>query len=238
MPRTRDTDATRLRLSEAVFTTLADRGPVGLTLRAVAERAGCTTGLVLHTFPNKQALLLHARDVLHERTRLRADRVESDASDPAAALRAVVAAALPTDEATLAEARVWIGFLAAALSDPVLVERHADNSGAFADRLARLLTSADESAGVAGATETGATEAGATEAGATEDGATGAGATGAGATEAGAAGDVTVRAAALAAAVEGVSSLAAGDPERWPPVRQRAVLDRAVSDALGRRLPG
>lgn len=209
MPRTRDADATRLRLSEAVFTTLADRGPVGLTLRAVAERAGCTTGLVLHTFPNKQALLLHARDVLHERTRLRADRVESDANDPAAALRAVVAAALPTDEATLAEARVWIGFLAAALSDPVLVERHADNSGAFADRLARLLTSAD----VAGATE-------------------------AGATEAGAAGDVTVRAAALAAAVEGVSSLAAGDPERWPPVRQRAVLDRAVSDALGRRLPG
>lgn len=214
MPRTRDADATRLRLSEAVFTTLADRGPVGLTLRAVAERAGCTTGLVLHTFPNKQALLLHARDVLHERTRLRADRVESDASDPAAALRAVVAAALPTDEATLAEARVWIGFLAAALSDPVLVERHADNSGAFADRLARLLTAADEAR---------ADEAGATEAGAIGDGA---------------AGDVTVRAAALAAAVEGVSSLAAGDPERWPPVRQRAVLDRAVSDALGWRLPG
>lgn len=219
MPRTRDADATRLRLSEAVFTTLADRGPVGLTLRAVAERAGCTTGLVLHTFPNKQALLLHARDVLHERTRLRADRVESDASDPAAALRAVVAAALPTDEATLAEARVWIGFLAAALSDPVLVERHADNSGAFADRLARLLTAADE----ARATEVDATESGATESGATENGA---------------AGDVTVRAAALAAAVEGVSSLAAGDPERWPPARQRAVLDRAVSDALGRRLPG
>lgn len=224
MPRTRDTDATRLRLSEAVFTTLADRGPVGLTLRAVAERAGCTTGLVLHTFPNKQALLLHARDVLHERTRLRADRVESDASDPAAALRAVVAAALPTDEATLAEARVWIGFLAAALSDPVLVERHADNSGAFADRLARLLTAADEAR---------ATEVDATESGATEDGASEAGAIGGGA-----AGDVTVRAAALAAAVEGVSSLAAGDPERWPPVRQRAVLDRAVSDALGWRLPG
>nr|BFF15072.1 hypothetical protein GCM10025699_63750 [Microbacterium flavescens] len=90
MPRTRDTSETRRRLSEAVFTTLAELGPTGLTLRAVAERAGCTTGLVLHTFRDKQALLLHARDVLHERTRIRSDALEAAASGPVEALSAVL----------------------------------------------------------------------------------------------------------------------------------------------------
>lgn len=192
MPRTRDTSETRRRLSEAVFTTLAELGPTGLTLRAVAERAGCTTGLVLHTFRDKQALLLHARDVLHERTRIRSDALEAAASGPVEALRAVLGGALPTDPEKLAEARVWVGFLAAALGDPVLAERHAVNSRAFATRLERLVTSAHP---------TGPT-------------------------------DASDRSAALAAAVEGIAGLAAGDPERWTPARQRAALDLVI-DSTG-----
>lgn len=185
MSRTRDVSGVQQRLSEAVFTTLADRGPAGLTLRAVAERAGCTTGLVLHTFRDKRALLLHAREVLHDRTRVRSDALEAAAGDPVAAVRAVVLGALPTDHERLAEARVWVGFLAAALGDPVLEERHALNSRAFVDRLTRLLEAGDQ----------------------------------------GDRGDASVRAAALVAAVEGVSSLAAGDPERWPPARQAQTLE-------------
>ena len=185
MSRTRDVSGVQQRLSEAVFTTLADRGPAGLTLRAVAERAGCTTGLVLHTFRDKRALLLHAREVLHDRTRVRSDALEAAAGDPVAAVRAVVLGALPTDHERLAEARVWVGFLAAALGDPVLEERHALNSRAFVDRLTRLLEAGDR----------------------------------------GDRGDASVRAAALVAAVEGVSSLAAGDPERWTPARQAQTLE-------------
>jgi AcrR family transcriptional regulator len=191
VPPYRNDEARRERLSEAVFTTLADLGPSGLTLREVAARAGCTTGLVLHTFSNKQALLLHARDVLHQRTRERADLLEAGAADPVAAVRAVTLGALPTDTATLAEARVWIGFLAAALGDPVLTEHHALKSRAFTDRLTRLLEATtitmDDMA--------------------------------------------AVRASALAAAVEGISTLAAGDPQQWPPLRQRAALE-VVLDAV------
>ncbi|MFJ4295291.1 TetR/AcrR family transcriptional regulator [Curtobacterium sp. NPDC089689] len=192
MPRTRDDAAQRARLSDAVFTTLAELGPTGLTLRAVAERAGCTTGLVLHTFPDKRALLLHARDVLHERTRARAEQAESTAADPAAAVRAVALGALATDVDRAAEARVWVGFLAAALGDPVLAERHATNARAFTERLARLIGTAtglpiDASA---------------------------------------------VRAASLGAAVEGVTALAAGDPDHWTPGRQTAALDVVLSAAL------
>lgn len=192
MPRTRDESAQRARLSEAVFTTLAEAGPTGLTLRAVATRAGCSTGLVLHTFPDKRALLLHARDVLHERTRARADAVQAGAPDPAEAVRAVSLGALALDDERLAEARAWVAFLAAALGDPVLRERHVRNSRAFVDRLARLLAEAvplpPEIAGL--------------------------------------------RASALAASVEGITALAAGDPERWTPEAQRSALELALSTAL------
>ncbi|WP_423921698.1 TetR/AcrR family transcriptional regulator [Frigoribacterium sp. 2-23] len=192
MPRKRDDDAQRARLSEAVFATFADRGPTGLTLRAVAERAGCTTGLVLHAFPDKRALLLHARDVLHERTKLRADAVEREATDPRAAVRAIVLGALPTDRERIDEARVWVGFLTAALADPELATRHAANSGAFSERLTRLLM-ASSTVSRAVAVE---------------------------------------RASALAAAVEGVSSLSAGDPDGWPPARQIAAVSVTLDVVL------
>lgn len=192
MPRIRDDAAQRARLSDAVFTTLAELGPTGLTLRAVAERAGCTTGLVLHTFPDKRALLLHARDVLHERTRVRAEQAESTAPDPAAAVRAAALGALATDADRAAEARVWVGFLAAALGDPVLAERHATNARAFTERLARLIGTAT---GLPADTS-------------------------------------AARAASLGAAVEGVTALAAGDPDHWTPERQTAALDVVLRAAL------
>ena len=195
MARTRDDQAQRLLLSEAVFATLAESGPSGLTLRAVAERAGCTTGLVLHAFPDKRALLLHARDVLHERTRRRADELERTAADAASAVRAIVVGALPTDEETLADARVWVGFLAAALSDSVLAERHAENSRAFSQRLTRLLDSVEP---LSPSTS-------------------------------------SERARALVAAVEGISTLAAGDPHHWPAETQRAALDVVLSATVGDR---
>lgn len=146
MPRTRDVEAQRRDLSEAVWQVLADRGAPGLTLRAVAERAGCTTGLVLHTFRDKRALLLHARDLLHERTRTRMDASERSAFGPADALRAIVLDALPVDEQRLANSRVWIGFLAAALADQKLAERHAAHNAAFRERLTGLLRRAAPSA--------------------------------------------------------------------------------------------
>jgi AcrR family transcriptional regulator len=212
VPRLRDDDARRLQLSEAVFATLAELGPGGLTLRAVAERAGCTTGLVLHTFRDKQALLLHARDVLHERSRLRAERLEAEAvavADPAAAVQAVASASLPTDAEGLTEARVWVGFVAAALGDPVLAERHTAANRSFVARLSRLLEAARGPAGtdVDGDAGTG-----------DPDGAA----------------DTAARASALVAAIEGIATLTAGDPGAWPAERQHAALAVTLTAVLAR----
>ncbi|MEW1957016.1 TetR family transcriptional regulator C-terminal domain-containing protein [Kineococcus sp. NPDC059986] len=139
MPRHRDVDAQRRRLSAAVWAVLARDGLPGLTLRAVADEAGCTTGLVLHTFDGKGALLRHARDLLHERTGLRADAATGAATGPAAALREVLLHALSLTDEKREEARVWVGFLAAALPDDDLRTVHVRHNRAFLTRVAGLV---------------------------------------------------------------------------------------------------
>ncbi|MCS5713791.1 GNAT family acetyltransferase [Herbiconiux sp. CPCC 205716] len=139
MARQRDVDDQRQRLSEATWAVLTERGLPGLTIRAVAERAGCTTGLVMHAFPTKDALLLHARDLLHAATRLRADAAEAAAATPGQALEAVLLNALSLDDRSADEARVWVSYLAAALADPTLAERHRAGNRSFVARVERLL---------------------------------------------------------------------------------------------------
>jgi TetR/AcrR family transcriptional repressor of bet genes len=154
MARTKDPEA-QARISHAVWEVLGEHGPQGLTLRAVADRAGCTTGLVLHRFPDKRALLLHARDLLHERTAARTAALEAAADTPRDALRAVLRQALSLTEETRQEARVWLGYLAAALDDDVLAERHRAGHAVFVARTRRLVAeirpelSADEVAATA-----------------------------------------------------------------------------------------
>lgn len=138
MARTKD-PAAQERISQAVWEVLGEHGPQGLTLRAVAQSAGCTTGLVLHRFPDKRALLLHARDLLHERTAARTIAIEAAAPTPAAALRAVLQRAMSLDDERRQESRVWLGYLAAALDDETLAERHRSGHTVFVERTRRLV---------------------------------------------------------------------------------------------------
>lgn len=138
MARTKDPEA-QARISQAVWEVLGEHGPQGLTLRAVADRAGCTTGLVLHRFPDKRALLLHARDLLHERTAERTNELEATATTPTSALRAVLEHALSMSAVARQESRVWLGYLAAALDDDVLAERHRTGHRVFVERTRRLV---------------------------------------------------------------------------------------------------
>ena len=142
MPRTRDVPAQQERLSAATWAVLARDGLAGLTVRAVAERAGCTTGLVMHAFPNKRALLRHARRLLHTRTAERADRAEASAADPVSRLRAVLTQAATVAADKRDEARVWIAYTAAAVADPDLARLHRAHNRAFVARIDRLLADA------------------------------------------------------------------------------------------------
>ncbi|MFY1671692.1 TetR/AcrR family transcriptional regulator [Plantactinospora sp. WMMB334] len=140
MSRRVDRPAQEAQLSRGAWEVLARHGIERLTIRAVAAAAGCTTGLVMHRFPNRRALLLHARHLLHERTRARVEALEADAADPAAALRAVLAQGLALDEETATESVVWVGFLAAAVGDDELTAQHRANNRAWRDRVSRLVS--------------------------------------------------------------------------------------------------
>jgi AcrR family transcriptional regulator len=140
--RTADRSAQGEALSRAVWSVLAGQGLERLTVRAVAAAAGCTTGLVMHRFPNRQALLLHARQLLHEATRARVEALEAEAVTPRAALRAILHQGMALDEQTRQEALVWMGFLAAAVADDQLIEEHRRNNRAWRERVERLTTAA------------------------------------------------------------------------------------------------
>jgi TetR/AcrR family transcriptional repressor of bet genes len=129
-------------LSRAVWAVLAQQGLEKLTVRAVAAEAGCTTGLVMHRFPNRRALLLHARQLLHDTTRQRVEALEAAAASPRAALHAVLRQGMATDQETTNWSIVWLGFLAAAVADAELIGMHRRNNRAWRQRVERLVAAA------------------------------------------------------------------------------------------------
>jgi AcrR family transcriptional regulator len=137
--RSADRSAQGETLSRAVWSVLAGQGLERLTVRAVAAAAGCTTGLVMHRFPNRQALLLHARQLLHQVTRARVEALEAEAVSPRAALRAILHQGMAVDEQTRQEAIVWMGFLAAAVADDELITEHRRNNRVWRERVERLV---------------------------------------------------------------------------------------------------
>ncbi|WP_051745586.1 TetR/AcrR family transcriptional regulator [Streptomyces scopuliridis] len=130
MPPARgDRDARREDVSEAVWRTLADKGFGGLTLRAVAATMGVSTGMLMHYFPTKHALVVHALDVLEKRT---ADRPRRDRpAEGLAALRATLLDILPLAPDDTARNRVWVSSWDLALAD-------GDLGADQADRYARM----------------------------------------------------------------------------------------------------
>ncbi|REJ04138.1 TetR family transcriptional regulator [Microbacterium bovistercoris] len=142
MPRTRDIERQKRDLTAATWRALARRGLSGLTVAAVAEDAGCTTGLVFHTFPTKRDLLAHARRTLTDRAIARLEAIEASAPDPMSALNSVVRALLTASRGASDEARVWVSFLAAALTDPSIAEHHLRGNRMLLARIERLTAAA------------------------------------------------------------------------------------------------
>ncbi|RDG34568.1 TetR/AcrR family transcriptional regulator [Streptomyces corynorhini] len=125
MPPARgDREARREDVSEAVWRTLAAQGFGGLTLRAVAAEMDVSTGMLMHYFPTKRALVAHALDVLEKRTAERPRR--GSPTEGLAALRAALLDILPLTEDDTARNRVWVSSWDLALADGELGSGQAE----------------------------------------------------------------------------------------------------------------
>jgi AcrR family transcriptional regulator len=121
MPKQVDEQAQMLRIVQATCQVLATQGIGGLNLRAVAQEAGCTTGLLMHWFASKadlvQAALTHTLTLQNERV---AQRLATNPEDVGGA----IAEFLPLDDQRRAESRIWLAFTALAVSHPTMLRDH------------------------------------------------------------------------------------------------------------------
>ncbi|MEV6796599.1 TetR/AcrR family transcriptional regulator [Streptomyces sp. NPDC051320] len=121
MPKQVDHEQRRRMITEALCRLASTSGLEGVSLGQVAAEAGVSKGLVQHYFHSKDQMLLYATGYLRERVERRiTELVDSADSDPRARLRAILAALLPTDDASRTQALVANAFFIRALTDPVL----------------------------------------------------------------------------------------------------------------------
>ncbi|MFF2509005.1 TetR/AcrR family transcriptional regulator [Streptomyces sp. NPDC058067] len=123
-PAPGDREARRKDVSEAVWRVLADKGFGGLTLRSVATAMNVSTGMLMHYFPTKRALIAHALDLLEKRTAERPRRERP--AEGLASVRAMLLDILPLTADDTARNRIWVSSWDLALADEGLATGQAD----------------------------------------------------------------------------------------------------------------
>lgn len=146
MPRTADHAQRRAQIIEGLVRVATRDGLHAATMRAVAAEAGVSVRLVQYYFETKAQLMLaalrHLEQQSHERWTARLAALPSPPS-PRALVEALLAEALPTDEASRAFHILWTSCAMLAMTDPELAaEPFADGPERLEGRLADLLRQA------------------------------------------------------------------------------------------------
>lgn len=113
-------DAVLHHLVEAI----ADGGMSGLSVRAVATRAGVAIGTVQHHFPTKAAMLLAAMDAISIDAVRAYDHTTGD-TDAEGRLFGIVRLLVPSGPESRVS-RVWLAFAAYAPTDPTVSARYQE----------------------------------------------------------------------------------------------------------------
>ncbi|MDO8882852.1 TetR/AcrR family transcriptional regulator [Pseudotabrizicola sp.] len=119
---------------------LAQGGPQAATVRAIAERANISPGLIRHYFDSKDDLTRAAYAALMDRMTVESlAATEGISDDPAAQLAAFVAVSLRPPVMDGDRVRLWAGFLHHVRRDPRMHDVHKATYLGYRDRLQALI---------------------------------------------------------------------------------------------------
>ncbi|MGZ9811395.1 TetR family transcriptional regulator C-terminal domain-containing protein [Pseudoroseicyclus sp. H15] len=138
----------RRALIDATVSLIAEAGPEGATVRAIAERAGITQGMIRHHFTGKEALVnaAYAAHMAAQSATIEAE-VSAAGASPRARLAAMIRASVTPPVADGAGLSLWAGFIHMVRRSPEMAETHEASYLAYRDRLQALLTEARAEAG-------------------------------------------------------------------------------------------
>ena len=130
----------RESLIAAALELMAEGGPKAATVRAIAERAGTTAGLIRHYFQSKDELTRAAYALVMNRMTAESHAAtESAGSDPAVRLVAFVVASLRPPIMDGERVRLWAGFLHHVRQDPLMRDVHEATYLGYRDQLQSLI---------------------------------------------------------------------------------------------------
>mgnify|MGYP000432713641 FL=1 len=140
-PYKRESEETRRdAMISAALDLVAEGGPQAATVRAIADRAGVTPGLIRHYFATKDDLTRAAYLRLMDRmTGDNAEALQDTPEDPGARLVAFVTASLRPPVVDPLRLGVWAGFIHAVRSDDAMRAIHKQSYLAYRDMLQSLI---------------------------------------------------------------------------------------------------
>lgn len=142
MPKVVDVTERRAVLVDAVLRVVQERGVGAVTVRAIADAAGVSAGLLHHYFPGGKSELLHAAvSAAVDRGQHRMLRV-LDEHTGLAAVRAVAWELLPVVPERRAEWSAWVALWGQVLSDASLRQEQRERLDSWRALLATLLDQA------------------------------------------------------------------------------------------------
>jgi AcrR family transcriptional regulator len=138
----------RDELAHALLEVIADQGVAAVSIRTVAQQAGCTRGAIMHFFGSRERLLFYACRYSC-RTALDRIRQRRAALRGEAALRAVLLEGMELFADSQRAAAAWFGLLSLAATEPPLAAEFRDFnrgvSATLADILAEMVADGEAS---------------------------------------------------------------------------------------------
>ncbi len=133
-------DKRRESLIAAALELVAEGGARAATVRAIADRAGVTPGLIRHYFSSKDDLTREAyRWLMNQMIEASVSAMSNSALDPLARLASFVASSLRPPVIDPVAVALWAGFIQEVRRDPSMREVHAATYLGFRDQLESLI---------------------------------------------------------------------------------------------------